>query len=166
MESNKTKYAMQYGLYLGIYTTIRFFFGVSHNIFLSLLAFFMWMAIPILLYYIIRQYRDRQLDGVITYRTAWGLGCELYFFTGLIVELFQFIYFQFIDKEYLKKGFEMSKEFYAKFNLPQENFDMMEKITQPHFYVMSDFLISFLLGGCLISLIIAAVVQRKPNPFQ
>jgi hypothetical protein len=166
MESDKTKYAMQYGLYLGLYIGARFFMGVSHNILFTLLAFFMWLGIPLLLYYIIKNYRDSHLNGLITYKSALGRGCSLFFFSGLIVELIQFTYFQFINKEYLGKMWEVTKELYSKFNFEQQSYDMMEKIMQPHMYVLSDFLVSFLLGGTIISLIIAAVVQRKPNPFQ
>jgi hypothetical protein len=166
MESDKTKYAMQYGLYLGLYISARFFLGISHNILFSSLAFFMWLGIPVLLYYILKSYRDNQLQGLITFRSALGLGCSLFFFAGLIVELFQFAYFQFINKEYLSKMWEVTKEIYSKFNFEQQSYDMMEKIMQPHLYVLSDFLISFLLGGTIISLIVAAIVQRKPTPFQ
>jgi hypothetical protein len=166
MEPSKTKYAMQYGLYLGVYICLRFFLGITHLALFSVISFIMLFGIPVLIYYVIKNYRDKQLNGVISLGAAWGLGFGLYFFSGMIVELVQFIYFRFINQDILAQAAEAAKVMYEKFNVSTENINMIDKIMQPHFYVISDFFVSFILGGCIISLIIAGFVQRKATPFQ
>lgn len=165
MESNKTKYAMQYGLYLGIYITIRFLLSISHNALFSIISMIMLFGIPVLVYYFMKNYRDNHLDGNISLGAAWGMGCSLYFFAGMIVELVQFTYFRFINQEFLPKAAEAAKSVYEQIHFSKESLDMIDTIMQPHFYVLSDFLGSFIVMGAIISLIIAAIVQRKANPF-
>jgi hypothetical protein len=51
--------------------------------------------------------------------------------------------------------------------MQQQNLDMLEKImTHPNLYVLTDFTIYTLIGGAIISLLIAAIAKHKPNPFQ
>jgi hypothetical protein len=163
MESNRIKQAMQYGLYLGIYISLAFLIEAADNKFIAFFSFFISLGIPVVFYYIIRHYRDTHSEGFITFASAWSFGCNVYFFAGMIVELVKFVYCRFINQEYLPKMAAAIKTMYAQFHLFQDKLSTVDMLMQPHYFVLSNFFASFIVGGCMLSLIIAGLVQRKNN---
>ncbi len=49
----------------------------------------------------LRRFRNRILDGAISFRRAFGYSIFTYFYAALIMAAGQFVYFQFIDQGYL-----------------------------------------------------------------
>lgn len=169
MRADIIKHAMHYGLYLGIYLCAKFFLSMTQNAFLGFLAFVMWLSIPFLIYLIVKKYREEELQGFISFQGAWSLSFWIFFYGGLILEVAQFIYYQFINTSFLPQSLQQSLQLTDKMgmSMPQENLNMLEKImTHPNLYVLTDFTIYTLIGGAIISLLIAAAAKRKPNPFQ
>jgi hypothetical protein len=105
----------------------------------------------------------------MTFSQAWLLNFWIFFYGGMILEVVQFVYFQFINKTFLADSLQQSLQMMDKMNMamPQQNIDMMEKImTHPNLYVLTDFTIYTLISGSILSLLIAAIVKRTANPFK
>jgi hypothetical protein len=169
MRAEINKHAMHFGLYLGLFLSVKFFLTMTQNAFLGFLAFIMWISIPILLYWVSKKFRDEKLDGTMTFSQAWLLNFWIFFYGGMILEVVQFVYFQFINKTFLADSLQQSLQMMDKMNMamPQQNIDMMEKImTHPNLYVLTDFTIYTLISGSILSLLIAAIVKRTANPFK
>ncbi len=169
MRADIIKHAMHYGFYFGLYLCAKFFLSMTQNAFLGFLAFAMWVSIPFLIYWVVKKYREEQLQGFISFHNAWSLSFWMFFYGGLIVEVAQFIYYQFINTSFLPQSLQQSLQIMDKMgmSMPQQNLDMLEKImTHPNLYVLTDFAIYTLVGGAIISLLIALAAKRKPNPFQ
>lgn len=169
MRADIIKHAMQYGLYLGLILGAKFFLAMTQSAFLSFFAMIMWLAIPFFIYLIVRKYRDEQLGGFMSFHEGWSLSFWIIFFGGMILEVIQFIYFQFINTTYLPDILQQTTQMMDKMNLsmPHQNLNIMEKImTHPNLYVLTDFIMYTIISGAILSLIIAAFVKRKANPFQ
>jgi hypothetical protein len=169
MRADIIKQAMHYGFYLGLYLCAKFFLSMTQNAFLGFLAFVMWVSIPFFIYWVVKKYREEQLQGFISFHGAWSLSFWIFFYGGLILEVAQFIYYQFINTTFLEQSLQQSLQLTEKMNISmqQQNLDMLEKImTHPNLYVLTDFTIYTLIGGAIISLLIAAIAKHKPNPFQ
>ena len=85
MDNEKSKvmhFAMEYGLFLGIYFIFKFIISVASPgmLLLSSLSWAMTVGIPFVIFWMLKKYRDNYNDGFIEYSKAWSLAFFLLFF--------------------------------------------------------------------------------------
>jgi hypothetical protein len=101
--NNIQYYAMLFGTYLGIFWILKFPFfplGIRYP-FLIIVFVGLTLAVPFLAYYYARQFRDKICGGTISFVNSWILLLLMYVFASLLTAIAHFIYFRFIDGEFL-----------------------------------------------------------------
>lgn len=91
--------AMRYGTIMGIFWTLKFvLFPLGMQSPLLLMAFFLLtLAVPVVGYFLVRQYRDRDCGGVLSYSRAFLFTAFMYMFAALFVTIAHYIYFRYLD---------------------------------------------------------------------
>jgi hypothetical protein len=156
------------GLILGligiVYSLIMYFLDLSTN---------KWVGYPfliveiIILFFLVKSYRDNHMHGMITYGQAVGAGVVICLYYAIIMAIFTYILYAFIDPGLLDKMLAMSEEESLKRGFNQEQIDMGMKIarkitTAPVLTIFSLFGTMFF--GTIMSLIVAAFVRKEGNP--
>ncbi len=106
---NIVQAAMEAGAIMGAFFVVKFVFTVLSlsSSFAGLLSTFMILTIPLVVYYLMRRYY-RESGGETTFSQLWLLGILLFFFASLISALVQYIYYVYINPDYIKMQFEMA----------------------------------------------------------
>ncbi|MDO4159786.1 MAG: DUF4199 domain-containing protein [Prevotellaceae bacterium] len=77
------------------------FIGEFYNPFLGILAFVIGAGSLVFAALRLKKFRDNILEGVISFRRAFGYSIFTYFYAALLMALAQYVYFQFIDNGFL-----------------------------------------------------------------
>ncbi len=118
-----------------------------------------------LVIYIIRQHRDKELGGYISFGRAFLVAFVALLIASLISGIFNFIYVSYIDPGYLDSILSATEEMMTSMGAPadivdQEMAKMREKMTPTGFLTQS--LTYGIIGSAVIALISAAIMKRKP----
>ncbi|MBN1108927.1 MAG: DUF4199 domain-containing protein [Bacteroidales bacterium] len=156
------------GLILGligvVFTLTLYFFDLIFNKNLSYL--FMLVQI-VILYFLVKSYRDNYLHGMINYGQALGAGVIIFLYTALIGSLFSFLLYSVIDPGLMEKGLAFTEEQYAGRGLTQEQIDagldIARKMMKPAITIPVGLVVSVFFGF-IMSLIVAAFVRKEGNP--
>ena len=91
--------AMRYGTVMGIFWTLKFvLFPLGMQSPLLLMAFFLLtLIVPVVGFFLVRQYRDRECDGVLTFSRGFLFTSFMYLFATLFVTIAHYIYFRYLD---------------------------------------------------------------------
>lgn len=123
MEKNEEQkgimqFAMEWGVYMGLYFVVKFIFEVwsVDSFFCNAVSLLMLLCIPVVVYSAMRRY-DRQNGLKCYFAQLWMLGILLFFFTSLISSLAQYIYYVYINPEYIGAQFKSAVELMEALNL-------------------------------------------------
>lgn len=156
------------GLILGligvVYSLIMYFMDMSFNkvqgyVFLVILLF--------LLYNFIRSYRNNYLYGYITYGQAVGAGVIISLYYSVVIAVFTYILYAFIDPDLIKKQLAMAEELLMKKGTTQQAIDaamsIQTKIMKPA--IMAPFsILGTMIRGTIMSLIVSIFLKKEGNP--
>ncbi len=111
----------------------------------------------------VRKYRDRGLGGKITFLRAFLHTLAIGVIGGLVIALFNYIFYAYIAPEYLASQVEPFIEMMEKFNLPEEAMDeaisKFEEGLQP-FNMLKSQLTSSLVLSAIIGLFIGIFIKK------
>ncbi len=118
-----------------------------------------------------KERRDAELGGTMTYGRALGTGMMIALMCGLIYGCYTGLGIKFWEGENLEKQKEQIFDEYERQlddgEITQKDYEMMVEVTEffltPVFLAIST-VISFLFGGLIVSLIAAAFAKRDPPP--
>jgi hypothetical protein len=168
MEQQSTfwKTAMVYGLYIGIlstlYAVILYVMGQTQNKVLAYLPVIIY-AVCIILAQI--YYRDRDLNGSITYGEAVGFGVAVMLFSGIISALYNLIIFK-IDPSLIDQIKMAQEEAYLKNGMSEDmiekTMEMSAKMMTPGWMAIMG-LFGAVIMGTVISLVTSIFVKRPPS---
>ncbi len=99
---------MQNGLILGIIFSANFIFSVSNIGILALLSFLIPVVVLVMTYKYIIKYRETDCGGAISYSHGLFYTILLFFFAALISAVVKFVYFRFINPEFLVESLNQS----------------------------------------------------------
>lgn len=110
------QYAMESGVYLGLYFVVKFVFEVfsMESFFCNTVAMAMMLCVPVVVYTLMRRYR-RQVGMSCYFSQLWMMGILLFFFASLINSLVQYIYFVYINPDYIRAQFLAAVELMETF---------------------------------------------------
>jgi len=156
------------GLILGligiVYTMVVYFLDLTFNkvqgwVFLALLI--------IILFFLVKSYRDNYRDGFINFGQALGAGMIIFLYYAIISAVFTYILYTFIDANLLDKQLAFTEGEMLKRGLPQEAIDMsmsiQKKIMKPAIMAPIS-IIGNMFSGLIMSLIVGAFVRKEGNP--
>lgn len=91
--------AMKYGTIMGIFWTIKFvLFPLGMENPLLLMAFFLLtLIVPVVGFFLVRQYRDRECEGILNFSRAFLFTSFMYMFAALFATIAHYIYFRYMD---------------------------------------------------------------------
>lgn len=168
MEQQSTfwKTAMIYGLYLGVlvtlYSVILYVTAQTQNKTLAYLPVIIY-AVCIVLAQI--YYRDRELNGTISYGQSVGFGVAVMLFCGIIFALYNLIIFK-IDPSLIEQIKIGQEEAYLKNGMSEETIEkameMSGKMMTPGWMAIMG-LFGAVMMGTIISLVTSIFVKRQPN---
>lgn len=156
------------GLILGligiVYSLVIYFLDLSLN---KTQGWIFYLVEIVVLFFLVKSYRDNYMHGMITYGQALGAGVIICLYYAIIMAVFSYILFAIIDKGLIDKMLAISEEAGLKKGYSQEQIDMGMKfshkiMTPPVLAVMG--LFSSMFMGTIFSLIIAAFVRKEGNP--
>ena len=90
---------MRYGTVMGIFWTLKFvLFPMGMQSPLLLMAFFLLtLIVPVAGFFLVRQYRDRECGGVLSFSRAFLFSSFMYLFAALFATIAHYVYFRYID---------------------------------------------------------------------
>ena len=99
IRNNFQQASMRYGTMMGIFWTVKFtLFPMGMTSPLLLVAFFLLtLIVPVAGFFMVRQYRDRDCGGVLSFSRAFLFTSFMYLFAALFATIAHYIYFQYID---------------------------------------------------------------------
>jgi Protein of unknown function (DUF4199) len=156
------------GLILGltgiVYSLLMYFLDLSLN---KSLGYLFMVVMAVLLYFLIKSYRDSSLHGYITYGQSLGAGVVIFLYYSIITAVFTYILYKFIDSGLITKQLAMVEETLVKRNTPQQAIDaamaFQKKIMVPGFMAPISIL-GNMFFGTIISLIVSIFTRKEGNP--
>ncbi len=163
MKSDGLKHVMQKGLILGFIFTLNFILSaIFSNVLFSFLSLCLSVGIVYLSILFVKNYRDSLLNGVIKYFQAAYYVMLLFFFAALISSAFKYIYFQYINTEYLSLLLEQTFKIADSYNIAISEVDkqtMQTALTPASFSLQYVWVNTF--WGIIVGLIVGAFVKKR-----
>ncbi len=162
------KETLNYGIIIGLvmvaYTLLAWMFN---------LTFKSWISIPsllitfIVLIFLLRSYRNHYCNGFISYGRSVGAGMVIFIYASLIMAIFTYLLYAFIDTGLIEKTLALTEAKMADLGQPDEVIDkameMQAKIVRPWMISLGQ-IFNTLLTGLIMSLIASLFIMRKGNP--
>ncbi len=156
------------GLILGligvVYSLVMYFLNMTTN---KAQGWVFMLIEIIVLYFLIKSYRDNNKHGNITFGEGLGAGMIMCLYYSLIMAVFTYILFTVIDPGLVDKQAALAEEAMAKKGMAQEQIDTAMKFTRK--FMAPAFMIPFgivvnMFFGLIFSLIAAAFARKEGNP--
>jgi hypothetical protein len=171
METNVSvwKANLNNGLILGligvVFTLLLYFFDLMLN---KSLGYILLPIDLVVLYFMIKSYRDNTLNGNITYGQSVGAGVIIFLYSTIISVIFSYILYKYIDPGLINKILASSEETMSKRNgITQEQIDagmaFTKKLMTPGFMAITG-LIAGMFMGTIITLIVSIFTKKEGNP--
>src|SRR5665648_223989 len=167
-EVNPWKANINNGLILGFtgiaYSLIIYFLDLSFNKAQGFVFIFIQVVI---LYFLLKSYRDNFLHGQITFGQSVGAGVIICLYYAVIMAMFTYILYTVIDSGLLNKQLAFTEEAMLKKGLPQASIDtgmaIQAKIMKPEIMAPLSIL-GNMLWGVILSLLVSIFVRKEGNP--
>jgi len=152
------------GLVFTIYNLVFYYLDIYFKPYRALV----WMPIIlIMLFLLMKQFRENHRNGMVTYGQALGAGVVISIYYAIIAGLVVFVLYNFIDDGMVAKTLATQEGAMVEKGAPQASVDaamkMYEKIMTatliPVFQVVNS-----ILGGTIASLILALFIKKEGNP--
>jgi hypothetical protein len=167
--------AIMHGVYLGgisiVLTVIYYVLDMSlfnwvFSIFNTLISITLSVIFMIMA---VKKYRIGFLDGRIKYLQCVLIGLIVLLVSGMLASAFNYILYNVIDPEFMKKQMDIFIEKMQNYNIPEEQLDKiiertskgLEPATQ-----LKNYLIYVPASSAVISLIVSIFVRKKDNTFE
>jgi hypothetical protein len=119
-----------------------------------------------ILFFAMKSRKNDTLNGFMSYGEGFGTGMLILVVGGLITSIYTFVFYTFIDTEFMTKMLEISRTEMLKKDMSDEQIEqaleMSKKFMSPIMMAVFGYLASLFIG-LIISLILAAVT-KKENP--
>lgn len=165
---NPWKSNLTNGLILGligiVYSLLLYFLDMSTNKSLGRVFFIIQIVV---LFFLVKSYRDNYMHGMITYGQALGAGVIICLYYAIIMAVFTYILYGLIDPSLINKLLAISEEAGLKKGYSQEQIDMgmkfSKKIMTPPVMAIIGIIVNMFFG-VIFSLIVGIFVRKEGNP--
>lgn len=146
--------------------SLNFVIGLFPGTILGLLSWALIVVIVIAMYNMSVRFREIECDGYITYGKAFSLVLLTFFFGAIISSLVKYIYFQYINTEYLRELLGQSLQLMEQMNFPvtDEMYKATESMLSPIGFSITYLWIN-VFWGIIVGLILAAAVKKDKSIF-
>ncbi len=170
MEAKKSiwKETLNYGIIYGLITVV--FSVLTYMFDLTFKTWILWPSLLlsiIVLFFLLRSYRDHYNNGFISYGKSVGAGVIISIYAAIITAIYIYVLYAFIDPGLMDKSLAMAEEKLIAKGLPEEAVDqalaMQAKMMKPWFTALMG-IINSVFYGLILSLIVSLFVMKKGNP--
>jgi hypothetical protein len=166
MQPNILKSAMLNGLIMGVIFSLNFLLSISKVPSLTLLSYVVVTFILVGMYRLTVRFRDVDCEGVITYGKAYSFILLTFFFAAIISSVVKFVYFKYINPNYLDQLLQESMKALEtlRFPIDEAAYLQMGKMMKPASFTLQYIWLNVLMGS-FVGLIMAAFIKRDKNIF-
>lgn len=169
MEEKSTfwKTAMVYGLYLALVLTLFSVITYVAGLILNPKIGYVSIALVIIGVVIAQiNYRNRELNGAITYGQALGFGVAIMLFAGIVTALYTLVLYTFIDPGLIDQMKAAQEDALLQKGLTPDQIDaamaMASKMMSPVWMSIMA-LVGSVFSGTIVSLITSIFVKKQPD---
>ncbi len=162
------KETLNYGIILGLISV-----GLSVLTYMFDLTFKTWLMWPMMiitilvLFFLLRSYRDHYNNGYISYGRSVGAGVIINLYAAIIAAIFVYVLYAFIDPGLVDKSLAVAEERLVGRGVPdaaiEQAMEVQAKMMRPWFTAMMS-VINGVFMGLILSLIVSLFVMKKGNP--
>jgi len=153
-----------FGLIYIVYALIMYFLDLSLN---KTQGYIFIVAQILILFFMLKSYRDNYLHGYIRYGQSVGAGVIIFLYFSVIAAVFTYILYKFIDPGLIDKQLSMAEEMMVQRGTPQTTIDaamkIQKKIVIPEIIAPIS-IISNMFMGTIITLLVSIFVKKEGNP--
>jgi hypothetical protein len=147
-----------------VYTLVLYFMDQTFN---KSLGFIFLLVQIVILWFMIKSYRDTCLNGYITYGQSVGAGVIIFLYYSVITAIFTYILYKFIDSGLIDKQLAITEELMVKRGAPQAAIDasmnIQRKIMKPEITAPLS-IFGSMIAGTIMSLIVSIFTRKEGNP--
>jgi hypothetical protein len=169
MEQNSTfwKSAMVYGLYLALILTLFSVVLYVTGFILNQNAGYVSMAVTIAGIVICQVlYRNKEMNGVISYGQAVGFGAAIMLFAGIVTALYTLVLYTFIDPGLIDQTKALQEEAMLAKGMTEDQIEaamaIASKMLTPGWMSIMG-LVGSVFMGTIISLLSSIFIKKQPN---
>ena len=164
MWKENLNYGIIMGLVMVVFSVLTYMFD---------LTFKTWIVWPsmllsiVVLFFLLRSYRDHYNNGYISYGKSVGAGVIINVYAAIITAIYIYVLYAFIDPGLMDKSLAMAEAKMIEKGLPEaaveKALEMQAKMMKPWFTGLMG-LINSVFYGLILSLIVSLFVMKKGNP--
>ena len=156
------------GLILGlisvVYALVMYFLDLTLN---KTQSYLLLLVLIVILYFMLKSYRDNYLHGYIKYGQSVGAGVVIFLYYSIISAIFAYLLYKFIDNGLIEKQIAMAEEMMAQRGTPQQAIDaavkFQRKIMIPEIMAPVS-IINNMFMGTIISILVSIFIKKEGNP--
>ncbi len=162
------KETLNYGIILGlVMVVLSVITYMTDLMFETWLSWVVILVNAVVLWYLLRSYRDHYNRGYISYGRSVGAGVLISLYAAIIIAIFTYVLYAFIDTGLIAKSLQVTELKLAEKGIPEaaleQSMAMQAKMLKPWFISLSS-IFGSLLTGFIISLIVSLFIMKKGNP--
>ncbi len=167
MKANPVKHAMKYGLILGALFSVNFLMSASANTTIQFLSNLATAAIIYFTYKFTVHFRKTEQNNTMTYFQGVSYIIWLFLFAAIISSAVKYIYWQFINPEYLPNLMNQSLLMLEtmKIEITDEMLEQVQRTLRPAVMALQFIWIN-ILTGLFVALITAAFTRKEKSIFE
>jgi hypothetical protein len=147
-----------------VYSLIIYFLDLTFN---KTQVYLFYLILIIVMYFLLKSYRDNYLHGYITYGQSVGAGIVIFLYYSVITAIFMYVLYAIIDPGLPEKQLVFVEEEMLKKGIQQEALDaamnFQRKIMKPG--IMAPFsILGNMVTGLVVSLLISIFIRKEGNP--
>ncbi|MEZ4997945.1 MAG: DUF4199 domain-containing protein [Bacteroidales bacterium] len=162
------KETLNYGIILGLITVV--FSVLTYMFDLTFKTWLMWPSMLlslVVLFFLLRSYRDHYNNGYISYGKALGAGVVINIYAAIIAAIYIYVLYTFIDPGLIDKSMAVAEAKMAERGLPdaavEQALEMQAKFLKPWITTLTATIMS-IFYGFILSLIVSLFIMKKGNP--
>ncbi len=162
------KETLNYGIIYGLITVV--FSVLTYMFDLTFKTWIIWPSMLlglVVLFFLLRSYRDHYNSGYITYGKSVGAGVIISIYAAIISALYVYVLYTFIDPGLMEKSLAFAEAKMLEKGLPEsaieQGMEMQSKLMKPWFTALGT-VFNSIISGLILSLIVSLFVMKKGNP--
>lgn len=164
------RHAMYYGVALGItlsvFELLALFLGLLNK---PTMSFINIAIVTSMIIIALRKYRDQIQNGSLSFGNGFIIGLLICVFSGAIWSLYRYIEYS-IAPQLIDDLLLIKEEMLLESKMDEDLIESMMKINTMYysapFIAISTFFFNMVLGGSILSLILAGIFKKDGNPLQ
>ena len=168
---SQIKIALTYGAMLGLAAVIVYllFYFMGADPQSKLPGYISYLFTIVAIVYGVKNYRDQDLNGFITYGRSLGTGVLIGLTSGIISGIFMVLMYTLIDPDLTQKMLDIAQQKMSEKSLTDEQMEMGLKMARK--FMSPPFLFIFAVAGTvfmsfIFSLIISIFIKKEQSPFE